>query len=148
MIDVLNNFMEPENRDDDVDQGITGLAQYFDDLFTEIEMELYPKCTKFSSWIFWWSWCIWRYPISGLISPLIYFLNYWKIHYLRGINCQYHTMMPRRRWQSWVWGTSQFMYANTTMSYSRKNTQIKCVSSWIKVARGRKYLAKFFVILH
>ena len=49
MIDVLNNFMEPENRDDDVDQVITGLAQYFDDLFTNIEIKFYPWCTKFFS---------------------------------------------------------------------------------------------------
>ena len=41
MIDVLNDFMEPDNGGDDVDKGAIGLAQYFDDLFTDIELELY-----------------------------------------------------------------------------------------------------------
>ena len=49
MIDVLNDFMEPNNRDDDVDEEATGSNQYFDDLFTKIESELYPRCIKFSS---------------------------------------------------------------------------------------------------
>ena len=49
MIDVLNDFLEPDNETDEVDEKATASAQYFDDLFTEIETELYPECTKFSS---------------------------------------------------------------------------------------------------
>ena len=48
MIDVSNNFMEPDNRGDDVDKGATGSAQYFDDLFTDIESKLYLGYIKFS----------------------------------------------------------------------------------------------------
>ena len=49
MIDILNDFMELDNRDDDVDDGAMGSTQYFDDLFTKIESNLYPRCIKFSS---------------------------------------------------------------------------------------------------
>ena len=49
MFDVLNDFMEPGNEDDDVDKKATASAQYFDDLFIEIESDLYPGCIKFSS---------------------------------------------------------------------------------------------------
>ena len=34
IIDLLNDFMESDNRDDNVDNETIGLAQYFDDLFT------------------------------------------------------------------------------------------------------------------
>ena len=44
MIDILNDFMEPANVVSDVDNGAMRLAQYFDNLFTEIESELYPCC--------------------------------------------------------------------------------------------------------
>ena len=49
MIDVLNDFLELKNGVDDVDEGATGSAQYFDHSFIEIEMELYPRCSKFYS---------------------------------------------------------------------------------------------------
>ena len=48
MIDILNDFMELENEDDDVDQEAMGSSQYIDDLFMQRETELYPICTKFS----------------------------------------------------------------------------------------------------
>ena len=49
IIDVLNDFIEPDNWGDDVDKGVIGLVQYLDCLFTEIESELYPGCIKLSS---------------------------------------------------------------------------------------------------
>ena len=49
IIDVLNDFMEHDNGDVDVDKRAMASAQYFDDLFTKIETELYQGCTKFSS---------------------------------------------------------------------------------------------------
>ena len=53
MIDVLNDFMEPDNGDDDVNEGAMGSAQYFDNLFTKIELELNLGCIKFSYLNFW-----------------------------------------------------------------------------------------------
>ena len=47
--DVLNDFMELDNGGNGVDEGTMRSNQYFDDLFTEIESELYPGCIKFSS---------------------------------------------------------------------------------------------------
>ena len=47
------------------------------------------------------------------------------MYYLRGIGYQYNTVMPRKRCRSWVWGTSQFIYVNTTVPYFGKNMQIK-----------------------
>ena len=52
MKDILNDFMEPDdggNRGDSVDEGAMGSNQCFHDLFTKIESECYPRCTKFSS---------------------------------------------------------------------------------------------------
>ena len=49
MIGILNDFMELDNGDDDVHKGAMRSAQYFDDLFTEIESELYQGCIKFPS---------------------------------------------------------------------------------------------------
>ena len=49
--DILNDFIEPDDggnggiEGDGVDEGATGSNQYFVDLFTEIETELYPRCT-------------------------------------------------------------------------------------------------------
>ena len=38
---ILNDFMEPDDRSDVVDEGTIGSNQYLDDLFTEIEFEFY-----------------------------------------------------------------------------------------------------------
>ena len=52
---ILNDFKKHDDRvnggdrGDGDDEGATGLNQYFDDLFIEIETELYSGCTKFSS---------------------------------------------------------------------------------------------------
>ena len=48
-IDILNDFMEPDDGGDGVDEGAMGLDQCFDDLFTETESELYLGCIKFSA---------------------------------------------------------------------------------------------------
>ena len=47
MIYVLNDFTEPDYGGDDIDEGVLGSIQYFDDLFIEIKSELYPRCIKF-----------------------------------------------------------------------------------------------------
>ena len=46
---ILNDFIKPDDRGNGIDKGAMRASQYFDNLFTEIESELYPGCTKFSS---------------------------------------------------------------------------------------------------
>ena len=41
--------MKPDDGGNGVDEGVMGSNQYFDDLFTEIESELYPRYIKLSS---------------------------------------------------------------------------------------------------
>ena len=48
IINILNNFTEPDDGDDNVDERVTRSAQYFDNLFIEVESELYPRCIKFT----------------------------------------------------------------------------------------------------
>ena len=48
-IDILNDFIKLDSGGDDVDEGVMGLVQYFDDLFTKIKFELYLGHIIFSS---------------------------------------------------------------------------------------------------
>ena len=128
MRDILNDFMESDdggNGGDDVDERAMGANQYFDDLFTEIESELYPRCTKFSSLNFLMKLIHLKVSNKGTNKSFDSLLKLLKDVLPEGNRLPISHMMPRKRCRSWICGTSQFMYVNMTVHYFEKSMQIK-----------------------
>ena len=113
------------------------MAQYFDDLFTEIESELYLGCIKFSS--------------LNLLVKLMHLKvsNKWTNKSFDSLLKLLKNALPegnsllvshydaKKKMRKLGLGYESIHVCNTTVPYFGKNTQIKCVSSlWYKSICG------------